>query len=124
MVAERMRGPRGRRGRVVVAALFSLLVTATSVSAQNTFPTTGNVGIGTASPDMNLHVFGVSPYVRVESSNNQGAGLFLRNTTQQWYSGLLDMPTSSRWSLYDATLGKEMVSVQARTGNLGIGTNN
>ena len=55
------RVPRRWQHRVIAAALFSLLPAATTASAQNTFPGSGNVGIGTTVPSDALTV--ISPAV-------------------------------------------------------------
>src|SRR5437879_5325469 len=101
MMAGHRRWLRGRQHRVVATALCSLLMIATSASAQNTFPASGNVGIGTVNPTTKLHVYGASPLLMMESSNDQGAGYFLKNRAQQWYFGFLDNAGITRWSLYD-----------------------
>ena len=49
---------RGGHHRVIATVLFSLLVVATSALAQNTFPSSGNVGIGTTNPSQPLEVNG------------------------------------------------------------------
>src|SRR5207247_8674194 len=58
MSVGRLQGIRGRQHRVIAAVLFSLLSAAASASAQNTFPASGNVGIGTSTPGYQLDVIG------------------------------------------------------------------
>src|SRR2546426_19225 len=58
MVEQGVPWLRGWHYRVTLPTLSVLLAVATPVSAQNTFPTTGNVGIGTTSPSAPLQIFG------------------------------------------------------------------
>jgi len=111
---------------LITAALFSLLVAAASASAQvtNTVPANGNVGIGTTNPRSLLHIVGATPLLTLEGTNSQGAGIFSRNTLQQWYFGFLDNVGITRWSIYDVTGNRETLTIQALSGNVGIGTAN
>ncbi len=113
----------GWRHRVIGAAVFSLLA-ATSASAQitNTFPTSGNIGVGTINPFTSIHARGTNPYLTLESTTDQGAGYWSKNTIQQWYFGLLDNMGITRFSLYDNTANKEQLTILSNSGNVGIGT--
>src|SRR2546425_5011514 len=113
----------GWRHPVIGAAVFSLLA-ATSASAQitNTFPTSGNIGVGTINPFTSIHARGTNPYLTLESTTDQGAGYWSKNTIQQWYFGLLDNMGITRFSLYDNTANKEQLPIVSNSGNVGIGT--
>ena len=51
-------------------------------------PIAGNVGIGTVSPDRNLHIQGSSAIAKIEStSNSQNSQLDLKSTTTTWSIG-------------------------------------
>lgn len=54
----------------IIATLFFALITLVS-AAQNSYPTTGSVGIGTASPSpsYNLDIHSSAPYIRLHSPN-------------------------------------------------------
>ena len=83
MMAGRPKWRRGQQHRVVAAALFSFLSVATSVSAQNTFPSNGNVGIGTTSPSTSLEITGADPGqsntlgFRVDNVAGYSVGMFV-----------------------------------------------
>ena len=47
----------------------ALLIRDGAVKAEGEFHTVGNVGIGTTSPDVNLHIAGVNPVIRLEDTN-------------------------------------------------------
>ncbi|EKO39499.1 MAG: hypothetical protein B193_1777, partial [Solidesulfovibrio magneticus str. Maddingley MBC34] len=68
---------------------------------------TGSVGIGTTTPELNLHVKGIG--VRLENSGS----------TQKWelgYHGTND------FTIFDASTNVSRLFVQATSGNVGIGT--
>ena len=73
MMAGRVPFLQGWKYRVIAIVLFSLLSAATLASAQNTFPASGNVGIGTTTP---AHRLDVVIGERTEASSNRG-GAFL-----------------------------------------------
>jgi len=88
MLAGRLSWVRGRKLRVIAGALFSLLSAATSVSAQNTFPASGNVGIGTSNPVLLLDIRG---QVRIGDSasallnlGSGGAFGYMSATGSEW----------------------------------------
>jgi hypothetical protein len=93
--------------------------------AQNTFPASGNVGIGTTDPNFNLSVYGTSgaPQITLQSTVPDGEVDFNQITP----SGLWQIGTNSagngtggnQWYVYQ---GRYLVTVQNGTGNVGIGT--
>src|SRR5262245_21032564 len=116
----------GWRQAPIAVALFSLLSLAASASAQqtNNFPASGWAGVGVVAPRSMFHLYGPTPILTIEGANNQGAGVFAKNTAQQWYFGFLDNVGSTGWSLYDVTAGREVRSVSPGTGSVGIGIAN
>ena len=63
---------------LVLAVLFS----AFSCYAQNTFPATGNVGIGTMSPSTNLHIVGAGTNTDADNAHAvNGGGLIIQGNT-------------------------------------------
>ena len=66
--------------RIIYSASFITLISASSFAQYNTFPTSGNVGIGTTSPSSTLHITGGQAII--ETPGVYGAnGLKLTNTT-------------------------------------------
>jgi hypothetical protein len=115
----------------VLVATFGLLlslfaVCAHSAEAQtNTFPSSGNVGIGTASPTAKLHVSGSGNIAGIVQSTTAGAELDLISSATN--SGSWGMGTG--WAtagvrsfyLYDNVASAARLVVDA-SGNVGIGT--
>src|SRR5262245_25535987 len=86
MVTGRLVG--SRYGVTVAAALVSVLFAVALASAQNTFPASGAVGIGTMSPSLSLDVRG---QVRIGDANsaqlnlgNGGSFGFMAATSTDW----------------------------------------
>jgi hypothetical protein len=127
-------------------SIISLLLIFSGVHAisqtTNTFPSTGNVGIGTTSPDVALKVVraGTNPGSEYSSINitTSGSGnlygpiLYLNATSgvggRNWgivSSGGMDAPAtgaSGNFAIYDAGGGSRLVINSI--GNVGIGTTN
>lgn len=55
--------------RLYILMLIVSIGITDSLNAQNLFPSSGNVGIGTNSPAMPLHVIGESWYTQKDSAN-------------------------------------------------------
>jgi hypothetical protein len=97
--------------RAVLLGVLSMLMAPTLASAQNTFPATGNVGIGTASPAFSLDVAG---YIR----SSGGSGFILGDGSNANYSILYR--TGNKTYLWD-NVKSQQFTVDNATGNLGIG---
>jgi len=62
--------------------LLAVLLTAISSYAQNTFPATGNAGIGTTSPATNLHIVGSGTNTDGDNAHSvTGGGLIIQGNT-------------------------------------------
>ncbi len=64
----------------------SLLAFTIMANAQNTFPSSGNVGIGTTSPTNHLHIASATTNGGITITQNSGgsSALILENTTTKW----------------------------------------
>ena len=116
MSVGRLQGLRGRQHRVIAAVFFLLLSAATSASAQNTFPASGNVGIGTSTPVHQLDVIGnlaVTP-----TSGPSGQTFLIDSDTAGPFMG-----TSTNTTFSFITNFRRRMLIDA-AGNVGIGTNN
>ncbi len=88
---------------------------------------TGNVGIGTTSPDVKLHIAGnfYNPQLKVDSSGNDAA-LSLKDTASggnEWWIGSGATASGSGANLYFLNLnsGQTRMVISNSTGNVGIG---
>jgi hypothetical protein len=80
--------------------------------------TSGNLGIGTSSPNTKLHVYGDgSVYGQVQSSGAGNTGLLIKNTQRSWY--LLNN-TTGLLQFYDDTASATRLTLDS-SGNLGLG---
>src|SRR2546421_7913105 len=62
--------------RMVRVLTFGLLLSYPALThAQNVFPSSGNVGIGTATPQAHLEVDGAGATIRVQTTSTQNPGL-------------------------------------------------
>src|SRR6266446_6273326 len=91
MVEQGVPWLRGWHYRVTLPTLSVLLAVATPVSAQNTFPTTGNVGIGTTSPSAPLQIFGNNTSVPA-IFGSAGHTRFILTTPDAAYNPKLQLP--------------------------------
>ena len=113
-MAGRLSSVRGRKHRVIAVALFSILSAATSASAQtNTFPATGNVGVGTTTPARRLDVIG-----NLAVTPTTGQTFALDADSAGPYMGTL---TNTPFSLMSNSARRLLIDTN---GNVGIGTNN
>ena len=110
--------------------MFFTLCAPVVLSAQNTFPATGNVGIGTTSPVEKLDVRGIirvndNPiYLRIPGDVNHGLA-FKGNGTPGFAGQVIDGPALFGWSggLLGSTSGGEKIALRwDLNGNVGIGT--
>jgi hypothetical protein len=86
----------------------------------------GNIGIGTANPQRQLHVRANTPEIRLDATGSAygGALTFTRNNTLHWYFQEDAFGTGSNdFNLYNSTgSGPAQAFVVTATGNVGIGT--
>jgi len=113
-MAGRLSWVRGRKHRVIAATLFSILSAAAAASAQtNTFPPTGNAGVGTTTPARRLDVIGNLGVTPISGQtfliDSDTAGPYIGTSTNTAFSFITNF---SRRLLIDTN------------GYVGIGTNN
>ena len=82
---------------------------------------TGNVGIGTTSPDYLLDIENTSGHAmaRLHSGTNGSSSLRLQNDAQHWD---VNLQTNDKFAVYDHTAGTQPFTIMPTTGNVGIGT--
>ena len=87
-----------------------------------TLTASGNLGVGTSSPDFKLDVQTASGqnYIRVSSATGQDGGFRIaEGTTNKWL--LYNIAASDAFAIYDNTATAERLRIDA-SGNVGIGT--
>jgi hypothetical protein len=102
----------------------AVIIASYSTYAQNTFPASGNVGIGTMSPQTNLHVFAnISPVIAIQD-NSSLLRILPSNGINYIESGtsLSSSSADIRFTPMNATAN--WMTIQGSTGNVGIGTTN
>ena len=84
------------------------------------FPS-GNVGIGTTSPDYQLDIENTSgnAMARLHSGTNGSSSLRLQNDAQHFD---VNLQTNDKFAIYDHTAGTQPFTIMPTTGNVGIGT--
>jgi hypothetical protein len=110
---DRINGPVTITGAATISGDLTVDTSTLKVDSTN-----NRVGIGTATPNTNLHVYGSgNVYSQTESSTSGNCGFRLKNTTRDWY--LLTDSTGAA-SFYDNTAGSTRLTLDAN-GNLGLG---
>jgi hypothetical protein len=101
------------------ALLISLLAVGAAVPswAQNTYPTSGNVGIGTTTPLDQLHIQGNDPNEGIRLTNTGTGGRQYRLITTNANSSVL----AGKFAILDETFGMFRLVLDAG-GNIGVGT--
>jgi len=105
---------------VMVAAFLTTLV----FGAENTFPDTGNAGVGILSPSVPLHVEKSSPsnYVmRIVNTSGTGYGLYIRNGNDN--QNALSINNAADSLSNHVFFGNGNAYLAINGGRLGIGTN-
>src|SRR3989442_15632622 len=122
-----------KRWTWLTASALVLLAGATTAWAQktNTFPDSGNVGIGTLSPARNLSIVaapGSDAVMEFARDNINTNALFLMRTgasANDWLFGTRNGSTDFRiFSFGIGAGGADVVSINKTSGNFGIGTTN
>src|SRR5690606_20338836 len=98
-----------------------------SVNSQNTFPSSGNVGIGTTSPSSKLEVKSSANtnseiHINTTTAGNKSTIRFQDAGTATW-GFLSNYPVSGKFSLYNYYNNSNAV-VLDQNGNMGVGTTN
>lgn len=107
----------------VIGAGFHLAGT-----AQNTFPASGNVGIGTLTPGVALTIVttGTNDGMRIYQTGGTAAAVGLFNSTGRNYAffstGTGNFEGAGHFGLFDYSGGGYRMFFQAGTGNVGFGT--
>ena len=92
--------------------------------ARLTILQTGEVGIGTTSPAVQLHLSSsVANNFRLERSGASNAAIHFKNALEDWYAGITSARNFSISRNADIASGTEFV-IRGNTGNVGIGTSN
>ncbi len=120
-----------------LASVLAFLFTSTFLLAQNTFPSSGNVGIGTTSPGFPLHVVappnnwkgwfsGSDGYISIGPANAGWAHIYTDRPHFIFNQNVWSIPGGfSSYSSSDLTLqtsGTTRLTVANSTGYVGIGT--
>ena len=123
-----MMGKRGYRGMQIRTSLVLLAVALMTMSAiaQNTFPATGNVGIGTTTPNyaLDIQAGATQDGFALETNNSSAYNAMRWITPTHIYQVAVggnstNLPNS--WYVYDQTNAAARLLITA-SGNVGLGT--
>jgi hypothetical protein len=113
-----------------LTVMLGLTGMSTAVQAQNIFPASGNVGIGTTTPSYPLHIYNSAATInaQIDGTSTSWTGMYMRNSTATgipYYAftangttAWTQLTAAGKWSLH---LNGERLSV-LNTGFVGIGT--
>ncbi len=79
----------------------------------------GNVGIGTETPDVQLHVKGIQSRIAIDTTSNNAGLLYKDNGTTKWDMGY--SPGDDYLYFYDYDGAGTSMVIKDATGNVGIG---
>ena len=126
-----MRRVMKRWAWLTASVLFLLAGVTTAWAQTNTFPASGNAGIGTTSPARNLSIVaapGSDAVMEFARDNINTNALFLMRTgasANDWLFGTRNGSTDFRiFSFGIGAGGADVVSINKTSGNFGIGTTN
>jgi hypothetical protein len=98
---------------------------AEAVGERMRITTNGNVGIGTATPGYNLHLYAPASYTQLMIENGLGTGdtgLLMRDSLRQWKVGInVGLAGTGKLTFWDVTGAAARVVIDT-AGNVGIGT--
>lgn len=114
---------------LATTCVFITAVASAAAAQTNTFPSSGNVGVGTTTPDQyaNVHVYNPpNAGIDIQSSSNASwSRLRLRTSTRiyGWFAGDASQPDApNKIGLFDYTAGAFRMMIDS-AGKVGIGTN-
>ena len=118
---------------ILLSALIVICSVCHPVAAQNTFPASGNVGIGTSSPTLDLHLYqGDTPAIRLDQNASLGysaqtwdvagneANFFIRDVTHSSHLCLRIIPGAPSNSLYIQSTGYVGLGTSTPQANLDV----
>ena len=105
----------------ILSLILILLVGASPLEAQNTFPSSGKVGIGTTSPIRKLHIVGTGDLVRLQSTTRDVAITF-KNSEDPNGQIRFDGDSDGIEFRLNGTTSESAKFYVGFSGNVGIGT--
>jgi len=119
------------KSKVALASVLSIALATMAFAQQNTFPSSGNVGIGTTSPTAALQIDGVYPHaglmVSASAVTTQPGIVVVEDSTGDWLNqdnvGDFDILSNQQINLSANANGNATPQMSiTNSGNVGIGT--